>query len=110
MIYLQFTETPRFMQQASKILGENGIQGLQSFLLENPEKGVVIQNSGGIRKLRWSASGRGKRGGSRVIYYLAVAHGRILLLDMYSKNEKSDLSKSEIAVLRSQRDLWMKKL
>ena len=52
MLYLQFTETPRFIQQALKILGENEIERLQIYLLKNPDKGVVIQNSGGIRKLR----------------------------------------------------------
>lgn len=110
MLYLQFTETPRFIQQASKILGENEIERLQIFLIKNPDKGVVIQNSGGIRKLRWASSGHGKRGGSRIIYYFAVSHGRILLLDMYSKNEKSDLSKPEIAELRSKLESWLKKI
>ncbi len=73
MLYLQFTETPRFIKQASKILDESQFERLQLFLIKNPEKGVFIQNSGGIRKLRWASSGRGKRGGSRVIYYFAIA-------------------------------------
>ena len=99
MLYLHFTETPTFIKRASKILGEDEIENLQLYLNENPAAGEVIRSSGGIRKMRWSASGRGKRGGSRVIYYFALSHGRILLLDIYSKNEKSDLSRSEISNL-----------
>jgi mRNA-degrading endonuclease RelE of RelBE toxin-antitoxin system len=110
MLYLQFTETPRFIKQASKILGENEISKLQFYLIENPDAGVVIQNSGGIRKLRWASSGHGKRGGSRVIYYFAIAHERILLLDIYSKNEKSDLSKLEIAELKLRLETWLKQI
>lgn len=110
MLYLQFTETPRFIKQALKILGESEISRLQIYLIENPDAGVVIKNSGGIRKLRWASTGHGKRGGSRIIYYFADAHDRILLLDIYSKNEKSDLSKPEIAELRSQRESWLKQI
>ena len=110
MLYLQFTETPRFIKQASKILDGSEISRLQLYLIEKPDKGVVIQNSGGLRKLRWASHGHGKRGGSRVIYYFANAFGRILLLDIYSKDEKSDLTKSEIAELASQRKLWLKRI
>lgn len=110
MLYLQFTETPRFIKQASKILGDSEISRLQQYLIENPDVGVIIQNSGGIRKMRWAASGHGKRGGSRVIYYFAVAHDRILLLDIYSKSEKSDLTKLKIAELKLQLETWLKQI
>lgn len=106
----QFTETPRFVKQASKIIGEDEISRLQLYLIENPDAGVVIQNSGGLRKLRWTASGHGKRAGTRVIYYFAIAHARILLLDIYTKSQKSDLAKQEIAELRFQLDSWLKKI
>ena len=107
MLYLQFTETPRFVKQASKILGGQELEILQLHLIENPNAGVIIQKSGGIRKLRWGASGRGKRGGSRVIYYFAVSHDRILLLDIYAKNEKADLDHREMAELKLELESWL---
>ncbi len=51
--------------------------------------GVVIPGSGGVRKLRWCAEGRGKRGGVRVIYYWRTRQGEIWLLTIYAKNERN---------------------
>jgi mRNA-degrading endonuclease RelE of RelBE toxin-antitoxin system len=62
--------------------------------------GAVIPGSGGLRKVRWSPAGRGKRGGVRVIYYWAVAQERILMLLVYSKNERDDLSADQMRILR----------
>lgn len=106
-LLLQFTEAPRFIKQASKILDEDEIENLQLYLIDNPLSGVVIQGSGGIRKLRWASSGRGKRGGSRVIYFFAVANDRILLMDIYTKNDKDDLSHQEVNRLRSELESWL---
>jgi hypothetical protein len=50
---------------------------------------------------RVAAKGHGKRGGARMIYYWVVAHDRILLLDIYAKNEKEDLSAAELKLLRT---------
>ena len=54
--------------------------------METPEAGDLIPGSGGVRKLRWKGSGRGKRGGIRVIYYLRLRQGQIWLLTLYAKN------------------------
>jgi len=54
--------------------------------MDNPETGSVIPGSGGIRKVRWRAPGRGKRGGYRVIYYVRSSQGVIWMLTMYPKN------------------------
>jgi hypothetical protein len=62
--------------------------------------GAVIPGSGGLRKVRWSLAGTGKRGGLRVIYYWAVAQDRILMLLIYSKNERDDLSAEQVRTLR----------
>lgn len=61
---------------------------------------MIIPHSGGLRKVRWSMSGRGKRGGVRVIYYWVVAEDQILMLFMYPKNEKDDLTPAQLKVLR----------
>lgn len=73
---------------------------LQHALVLDPEYGDVIRGSGGLRKLRWSGSGRGKRGGVRIIYYWAVDAETILLLVIYGKNEKDDLSAQELKLLK----------
>ena len=63
--------------------------------------GAVMVGSGGLRKVRWAAQGRGKRGGVRVIYYWAVEQDRLLMLLMYPKSEKDDLSREQLIILRN---------
>jgi len=65
-----------------------------------PGSGKIIQGSGGIRKVRWSASGRGKRGGERIIYYWAARRSQIFRLYAYAKNERDDLTKVQLLTLR----------
>jgi len=73
---------------------------LQLQLAKHPDAGDVIRGSGGIRKVRWSGSGRGKRGGLRVIYYWWVAKDRISMLLVYPKNERDDLTADQVKMLR----------
>ena len=54
--------------------------------MENPATGNVVPGSGGVRKLRWGATGRGKRGGYRIIYFVKATPQIIWMLTMYSKN------------------------
>jgi hypothetical protein len=60
----------------------------------------VIVGSGGLRKMRWTKEGRGKRGGIRIIYYWAVAAEQILMLFMYSKGERDNLTAAQIKILK----------
>ena len=73
---------------------------LQTYLAERPNAGNLIRGSGGMRKVRWPGSGRGKRGGLRVIYYWWVAKERISMLLVYPKSEQDDLSAAQIKLLR----------
>jgi hypothetical protein len=66
-----FVETPLFMRLLSDYRSNDEYRELQSALSAAPESGAVIPGSGGVRKLRWSMSGRGKRGGLRVIYFVS---------------------------------------
>jgi len=59
---------------------------LQGFLVRHPETGKVVPGSGGVRKLRWAAAGKGKSGGVRIIYYYKRQDGEIWLLTIYGKN------------------------
>jgi len=67
--------------------------------MAKPAAGKVIPGSGGLRKERWEAKGRGKRGGARIIYFWWMADEKILLLDIYAKNENENLTNAELKKL-----------
>ena len=71
-------------------------------LIEQPEVGDVIPGSGGVRKLRWRAPGRGKRGGYHVIYYVKHTRSTIWMLTMYPKNVAENSSASVLRQIRNE--------
>jgi len=73
---------------------------LQAHLVNRPDVGKIIPGSGGLRKLRWSAKGHGKRGGIRSIYYWFVSQDTILLLYAYPKSKRDDLTPEQLKQLR----------
>jgi hypothetical protein len=91
--------TSTFLRKFGKLVGEAGRLALYQHLEKNPGVGQLIPGSGGIRKLRWSRPGMGKRGGVRVIYYLFDDRGLVSLLTVYAKSEQDDLSKQEVKAL-----------
>jgi hypothetical protein len=93
-------ETSIFTKQISTLLSDEEYRAFQNVLVAMPDSGDIIQGSGGIRKIRWGANGRGKRGGARVIYYWAANNGQIFMLYAYAKNERDDLTKEQLAMLR----------
>jgi hypothetical protein len=94
-------ETKTFTRQVNALLTDEEYSALQATLVLNPAAGVLIIGSGGLRKLRWRAKDRGKRGGTRIIYYWATQADQILLLFMYPKNVQDDLSSEQLKALRS---------
>ena len=95
-----FVETTVFTRHLSTHLDDNGFAALQAFLSVHPDAGPIVRGSGGIRKLRWGSRGRGKRGGSRVIYYWLPRENHIYLLTIYGKGVKQDLTAEETAAWR----------
>ena len=95
-----FVETSEFTKRLHSHLDDDGYAALQAFLSVHPSAGPLIRGSGGIRKIRWGAGGRGKRGGNRVVYYWLVAEDRIYLLTLYGKGVKDDLTPAELAAWR----------
>ena len=93
-------ETTVFTRRVLKLLTEEEYRQLQILLVEFPDTGKVIKDSGGLRKMRWSMAGIGKRGGVRIIYYWAVRRSILLMLMIYAKNEQDDLSPVQLKVLR----------
>ena len=94
-------ETSFFTRRVMQLLSDDEYRELQATLINRPKAGPVIPGSGGLRKLRWSALGHGKRGGVRVIYYWVTEQERILMLFIYAKNESDDLTPDQIKVLRN---------
>lgn len=93
-------ETSIFTRQVQALLDDDDYRQLQTILVIQPDTGHLIPGGGGLRKIRWGAQGRGKRGGVRVIYYWAVKQDRILMLLMYAKNERDNLTAEQLKVLR----------
>lgn len=75
-------------------------------MADNPGWGKVIQNTGGLRKVRWVAKGKGKRGGVRVIYYHKMSESQIRLLLIYKKGLQDDLSEDDKRQLRALNEGW----
>ena len=88
-------ETPTFTRQAAKLFNEDEKRELIDYLAENPLAGDEIPGTGGVRKLRFGASGRGKRGGARAIYFYGGERMPIYALLAYAKSAKTDMSPRE---------------
>lgn len=93
-------ETSIFTRQVRELLQDDEYRLLQAHLAAQPEAGAVIRSSSGLRKVRWAVGARGKRGGARVVYYWAKPLERILLLLIYSKAEREDLTRDQLKILR----------
>lgn len=92
-------ETGPFQKRANQLLSEEEKSDLIAYLSGNPQSGILIQNTGGIRKLRWARSGGGKSGGVRVIYYFHSDIMPLYLLTVFGKNEKANISMKEKQML-----------
>ena len=93
-------ETPLFVRQADSIWNEQEREEFVNYIARNPEAGDVIPESGGVRKVRWSRAGAGKRGGARVIYFYHDDTRPLYLLLVYAKGRKEDLSDDEKRAVR----------
>ena len=91
MCSMIFIETSLFTKLLPNYLLDDEYKVLQWYLLEHPEAGDIIHGSGGVRKVRWSQEGKGKRGGVRVIYYWKKSAHEIWLLTIYGKSERETI-------------------
>ncbi|HDX4051473.1 TPA: type II toxin-antitoxin system RelE/ParE family toxin [Enterobacter soli] len=101
-----FIETEIFTEDVKLLLDDDEYRKLQVFLAMQPDYGDLIQNTAGLRKIRWLAGGKGKRGGVRVIYFHRTREFEIRLLLIYRKGIKDDLSATEKAVLKKIIERW----
>ncbi len=99
-----FSESFAFSKRVFEILTEEGLIDLEATLIRDPEAGDVIPGARGLRKIRVASGGKGKRGGSRVIYYWFVTPEKIQLCRIYEKSSQANLSQAEIKQILSELD------
>lgn len=97
-----FVETKLFTRLVLRYLSDQEYSELQLTLVTDPDAGDVIPGSGGVRKLRWRLSGRGKRGGFRVIYFVKRASRVFWMLTMYPKNVTDDIPPQVLRRIRKE--------
>jgi len=95
-------ETEEFLADVKGILSEDEHDDLILYVALYPEAGDLIPQTGGLRKLRWTAKGKGKRSGSRVIYYFHNIDVPLFLMAIYAKNVQTDLSARQRVALTGQ--------
>ena len=97
-----FIELSSFHRQRESYLDDDGYRALQVAMMQNPEAGDVIEGAGGLRKMRYADTrrGKGKRGGLRVIYYWDGGQ-QFWLFTLYDKNELDDMTAKEKQVFRT---------
>lgn len=105
-LIMTFTETKLFTKLIYDYLTDDEFIEFQNYLIENPETGDLIKKTGGLRKVRWKAKGKGKRSGVRIIYYWYKSMDQIFLLTVFAKNEVSDLSEDERKILKQIVEEW----
>jgi hypothetical protein len=104
---MEFIETPIFTKEIRRIMPDDLYLLLQKELILRPEAGKLITGSGGLRKLRWSMPGKGKRGSIRIIYYFLTPNTIYMLLP-YKKNELETLSAPQLKILKKITEEYLK--
>ncbi len=99
-MYYELIELAPFAAVRDDVFEQDEYLEFQLFLCIHPEAGDIIPGTGGCRKIRWKAHGKGKRGGARVIYFLLTTDGRIVLVAAYGKNEREDVPRGWLRKLK----------
>lgn len=87
-----FIETSKFTDLLPSYLSDDEYRGFQTYLLQRPDAGDIVKGTGGVRKVRWAAAGKGKSGGVRIIYYWKQSEHEIWMLTIYGKSERETIS------------------
>lgn len=96
------SETDVFKRYAAAIWDDDERLAFISWIAANPDAGPVVPGTGGVRKVRWSRAGMGKRGGARVIYYTELEDGKIWLLIVCTKAKFDNLPAEFLSQLREE--------
>ena len=99
-------ETSIFTRLIKELMGDDSYSEMQEALVQKPDVGDLIPDSGGLRKVRWKMEGKGKRGGARIIYYWQTTDDQLWMLYGYAKAETEDLTKDQLKPLRDIVERW----
>lgn len=101
-----FVESALFTKLVNDLLDEEAYRALQEHLARHPDAGDVMPGAGGLRKLRWTRPGMGKRGGTRVIYYHLNAAAQIRMVLIYAKAAQENLTPAQTKALLAVMENW----
>ena len=99
-------ETPIFTKLIKELMNDDEYKDLQEALVSRPDRGSLIKNSGGLRKVRWALAGRGKSGGARFIYYWMTDNDQLYMLLAYPKNVQDNLTDTQLKALKKIVERW----
>ena len=93
-----------FEDKARRLLGKTGFDDMLELLARRPKVGRIVQGTRGLRKVRIARPGKGKSGGTRVIYYYHNEDKPILLLLIYAKTDQENMTDAQKAQLKKHVD------
>ncbi len=97
----EFILLPEFDKRWKSLkLSDEQLRGVQDFLCLQPDAGALIEGTGGLRKVRWSFPGSGKRGGLRILYLDLAAYEKTYLISVFKKNRQITLSAEEKTLIK----------
>ena len=99
-------ETGIFTRRIKELMSDDEYRALQESLVNRPSLGNIVQGTGGLRKVRWTQGGKGKKGGVRVIYYWMKEEEHLYMLYVYPKSKQDDLTAEQKKDLKSIVDRW----
>ncbi len=99
-------ESPIFTRLITTLMSDDEYRLFQETLITRPDSGVLIKQSGGLRKVRWKLDGRGKSGGVRVIYYWLAADDQIYMVYAYTKVKQDNLTPQQLKMLKLIVERW----
>tara|TARA_B100000745_G_C19857396_1_gene285106 strand:- start:41 stop:358 length:318 start_codon:yes stop_codon:yes gene_type:complete len=99
-------ETPIFTKLITSLMSDDEYKVLQETLVNRPDMGAILKNSGGLRKVRWALEGRGKSGGVRIIYYWMNENDQIYMIYAFTKKAQENLTDAQLKTLRAVVERW----
>jgi hypothetical protein len=99
--YLEFVYLPLFERTRKGVLSDEEVKAVEDELLGNPRAGVVMVNTGGVRKVRAAQEQRGKSGSARVAYLYVPEQATVYFILAFPKNVQGNLTAEQKKQVRA---------